>query len=522
MGAIRNFIDRVFPPEPVSQKKPVTAARGTKTKTSISTYDDKNITFRGEISTYDYDAILREKQKRIIELFELSDYFVDADPIFRGIVKGVYTPFSIANGYRLVGASEQTKQKYEEYYDRIHLKDKMRSIFYQYHKYGNVYIYLMEDGDIITLPVHKVKIANVMSNGEPVVMLNCKGLTDSMGAFGVGSEEKEYINDEELTVKLQGFPPEVAAAIQKGADWVQLNPENTFVLQDIKEDWMRYAVPMVASCLPALSKKNLIAQYDASILNRGISSFLHIKYGDTEGEAYADDATLDELNDLFRGAMTGGAVIATNQFVSAEFVQADTKFLFDNDRYKEVNTDILSAGGISGIIVSGQADDGSTFASAQVSMQTAAIRIRQAQDNFAEMMDKINARANGILPHSKKENLPKFTFPPIDLAGSKSFQEACFKLWSEGVLSNETMLQIHGFDMKQEVERRKTEQADGVEEILTVRDYKQDDILEDKDNPKAKMGRPTLDDTERNSDPSHSDTGRNPKPSRPEGSEPQE
>lgn len=28
-----------------------------------------------------------------------------------------------------------------EYYDRIHLRDRMRSIFYQYFKYGNVFCY---------------------------------------------------------------------------------------------------------------------------------------------------------------------------------------------------------------------------------------------------------------------------------------------------------------------------------------------------------------------------------------------
>ena len=65
-------------------------------------------------------------------------------------------------------------------------------------------------------------------------------------------------------------------------------------------------------------------------------------------------------------------------------IQPDTKEMFDDDKYRDVNAEILSAGGISGIIVSGRAEDGSNFASAQVSMQTAAIRIKQARDNFCE------------------------------------------------------------------------------------------------------------------------------------------
>lgn len=47
-------------------------------------------------------------------------------------------------------------------------RTNMRSIFYQYFKYGNVYCYLMEDGNLITLPVHLIRIANVMIGGEPV------------------------------------------------------------------------------------------------------------------------------------------------------------------------------------------------------------------------------------------------------------------------------------------------------------------------------------------------------------------
>ncbi|MBQ4436092.1 MAG: hypothetical protein II879_08370 [Clostridia bacterium] len=66
-------------------------------------------------------------------------------------------------------------------------------------------------------------------------------------------------------MRLEGFPPEVADALKKGSDWVQLNPENTFVLQDIKEDWARYAVPMVAACLSAFKRKALISQYESAL-----------------------------------------------------------------------------------------------------------------------------------------------------------------------------------------------------------------------------------------------------------------
>lgn len=121
----------------------------------------------------------------------------------------------------------------------------------------------MDDGNLITLPVHLVRIANVMVNGEPVIEYNCKSITDDISQQGTKAQ-KDFLDDEELKKRLEGFPPEVSSAINKGAEWVQLNPENTFVLQDIKEDWSRYAVPMVATALGALARKALISQYESA------------------------------------------------------------------------------------------------------------------------------------------------------------------------------------------------------------------------------------------------------------------
>lgn len=166
------------------------------TTPSTMTYSDKAITYSGDIASYDYDAILRDKQRNITRLYELADYFADSDPIFRGIIYGVYTPFALNGDFRLVGANEQVKAKYMEYYDRIHLRDRMRSIFYQYFKYANVYVYLMEDGNLITLPVHLVRIANVMIGGEPVLEFNCKSVRDDMKQQGVKAQ-KDFLEDED-------------------------------------------------------------------------------------------------------------------------------------------------------------------------------------------------------------------------------------------------------------------------------------------------------------------------------------
>lgn len=241
---------------------------------------------------------------------------------------------------------------------------------------------------------------------------------------------------------------------------------------------------------------------------------MHVTYGDPKSDIMPDITQLNAVNSLFRRAMTGSALATTNHLCKAEVVQPDLNEMFSDDKYRDVNAEILSAGGISGIIVSGRAEDGSNFASAQVSMQTAAMRIQQARDDFCELMNRVNERLNGkhgSITHSAPGNIPQFTFPPVDLTDSQRFQEVCRDLWQKGVVSTRTLLQTHGYDMDQEMERKKGEGP--------VTPPVENPAAQDASNRgEDKRGRPEMDDTERNSDPLKSQTGKQPKPSNPEGS----
>lgn len=486
-------------------------------KEYVSTYDNRNITFSGDLTDYDYDAILRDKQTNITSLFELSDYYVDKDPIYRGIIKGVYAPFSVSD-WKLIGASEQVKKKYEDYYKRIGLRDRMNTIFYQYYKYGNVYIYLMDDGSIVTLPVHKCRISNIMIDGEPVVEYNAQSITSDVFYQGA-TAAKPFVDDDELDEQLRGFPKEIAKAVKDGEQWVQLDPEKTLVMQDIKEDWMRYAVPLIAACLTSLSKKALIDQYETALLNMGINSFVHVRYGDDSGKLnlMPNRDELTAVNSIFKSAMTGGALAVTNSYAKAEVVQANTDELFRYDKFKEVNEELLAAGGISGIIVSGIAGEGATFATAQVSVNTADKRIELARKNFCELMNKINHRINGsAVSRNASAKIPEFTLLPVDLSGSSKFQKTCEELWKQGCVSTQTLLRVHGYDYDQELARKKDEIASGASDILsTDNGANAAGATQETD---GKVGRPELEVDERTSDPGNAITGKQPKPSNPEGS----
>lgn len=423
-----------------------------------------------------------------------------------------------------MGGDAKKRKQLEEYYQRIHLYDFMANWFLQFFKYENVYTYLKEDGSLFTLPVHLIRISGVAINGEPVLEYNCRSVRDDIYQMGVQAQ-KDFVDDEDTKIKFSSLPEEAIDGAMDGLEWVQLNPANTFVSQGLKEEWQRYAVPMIASCLIALSKKELISNYENALLSLGMRSFVHAKYGDPKNDILPDVNALNAVSRVFKSAMTGTALAVTNHLCDVEIIQPNTKDMFEYDKYKGVNADILSAGGISGIIVSGRSEDGSTFATAQVSMQTAAIRIKHARDNFCEMMNRVNQRLNGggggrAIPHAANDKVPRFVLPDVDLTGNKAFQDVCMKLYKEGVLSKETLLTSHGHDIKLEIERRKAEMSDGTDDVLSI-PLKNEAPEQKTQTDDAPQGRPTLDDSERNSDPAKSQTGRQPKGSNPEGSEAQ-
>ena len=88
------------------------------------------------------------------------------------------------------------------------------------------------------------------------------------------------------------------------------------------------------------------------------------------------------------------------------------------------------------------------------------------------------------------------------------------------------MLDAHGIDIDMEYERKKQEMDSGYDEVFVkpgTSMYGNTNQTPEQDaEEETKQGRPTLDDSERNSAPDNSDSGRLPKPSRPEGSEAQE
>ena len=493
----------------------IVGADKTSDPVSIETFNNSNFTFSGDLSTFDYVSILRDKQNNIQRFFQLADFFSDSDPIIHGLLHHVYVPFSTCSDWYLTGAKKKTYALFEEQYKRMRLREKIDSIFYEGWKYNNVCCYL-KDGILITLPIQKWRIGNTTFNGTPIVDYDCQSILNEIQMKSYSIKEN-FVKDSVVDHILDGYPEEIKEAVKRGSQYAQLNPDNTFVLQGTKEGWQRYAIPFIAAALRPLAKKELISSYEDAMLNIGKRSFVHVKYGESSKitDVLPDKEQMSAVRKIFLSAMSGTPLAVTNHLATAEAIQFDMDDLFQWDKYRGVNRDILSAGGISEVMVTGVSDDGSAFSAAQISSETAEARINAMRDEFCEMMNKINKRLLEFIPgtYNLKE-APEFHFQPLSIEGKKALRESALSLWEKGVISTDHMLKTHGYSIEVEKENREKEKKDGTDEALMPREVMTSNAMETNNS----VGRPEKDVTERTSDPESAIRGKQPKPSNPEGS----
>ena len=162
-----------------------------------NTFNDTGITYNGDITGYDYTRLQRDKQENIYDAYKLADFFLDSDEIYGGALKFVYLPFALTDGFYLTGGDPKVRAKYEEWFQRIGLEEKLESWFMQYFNFANVFFSLMEDGYLVTLPPVLSRVTNVKVNGNPLIEFNARAVKQDLKKQGQKALKK-FLDDEKL------------------------------------------------------------------------------------------------------------------------------------------------------------------------------------------------------------------------------------------------------------------------------------------------------------------------------------
>jgi hypothetical protein len=64
--------------------------------------------------------------------------------------------------------------------------------------------------------------------------------------------------------------------------------------------------------------------------------------------------------------------------------------------------------------------------------------------------------------------IPKFIFNPIDLKNDSGYKQEILSIYTQGLISKETAIEELGFDFDQELERKKEENKEKLDQIFTL------------------------------------------------------
>ncbi|MBU3186645.1 hypothetical protein [Clostridium estertheticum] len=427
-------------------------------KSTISTFEQKTFNTNGYLKGYDADKLLSNKQENMNRIFELCTYYYSSEPLLSNSVNNVLIPFSMS-GWKLQGANEPAKKKFMDYYDEIDLNCLIRDLFYDFYVYQNVFGY-KRDGWIDIFAPWRIRVSSISQNGNPVLEFCVTEMLNKR--YTIASES--FLDT--LALSYSGYPEEVIAGIHKGQCYIQLDPSKTFCIQSTKSRWEKFSTPIICEALRPLGKKQLISDFENSQLLNGTKSFLEVRVGSKEVNKTVNSTDLSAVEDIYKQALNGFPLSVVSWEVSSEWKNLDTKTLFDQNKYLTVNTEILSSIGISNAVVTGDGGSGS-YAQASINLSTLAKRIEDAQAKIAEYITKMNkelAAAWRIAPN----RIPKFVFTKLNLQSDKDFRDEVMKIYAQGLLSKETVLDTLDYCFEEEKAKKTKENTDGLDEIFKL------------------------------------------------------
>ena len=410
-------------------------------------------------------SILRDPQNwtNFKRLLQICDYYINYDSMCSGAIKNILIPFSQAS-YRLVGGNQKNRKFYQDWLELNNFEDIQKGLANDYHKYGQGYIYLYDDGTLQVLPPFRCYIESMLVDGEPVV------------AFEI-DRSREMSKTDMTTIERQyaGYPKEIIdAASSGGGQFAQLKLGNVFSVSGAKAYWEKYSLPIVTSALPWLVQKE---ELNATLINEMSDmqrSFLEVRVGDKETRPKPNMNEFRDVAKSYQSAVSGKgtnlAVVAWN--VNSEWKKVDTKETLKslNDAMSYVNWNILSALSMSPILAAGDAapnkSSSSSFSTTQAAVAIVNKRINSFLIDFEKMMNKIIKKI-AINNNLNIKSLPRLVFDRIDINNEGAISDELFSLYDKGLLSRKTLLEHTSLDFDQELELKQQELKDGYNNIFT-------------------------------------------------------
>lgn len=453
-----------------------------------STHFNENFNVDGTPDGIDLEGIFNAPQEHIEDIVGYSKYcYRKYGLIMRTI--NIMRDFG-ANGIKLVYPHKNQKAKnvIEEYRKQINERQFIRDAILELALTGNLACY--DRGKRIDIyPIHKIEVVPLIENNKQLIAYKIDLATFSLTSYG-----------EEYDKKIEGaYPDEINEARKNGKSLAVLKSEYAYFAKINSSRYESYGISVILPAFEDLAHKSLLKEAERATANDVIDRIMMIKVGDADNKP--SKALIDGYTELFNN-VKGSVRFTVPYYVDAKYVEPTTT-AFGNDKFLEVDKDILNTLGISLSLLRGS--DGSNYADGILNFTG----LRKTIDNIREPLIDI---LHGLY----RKELERNNLNP-DLAPIPSFEEVVIdkdakiqlmmELFTNAGLPYQVLYEEAGFDFDHIKLVRENENDENMDETFKLHSlpFSGNEMTEgDGNEPEDKGGAPKKNLSDRKSDKSQS------------------
>ena len=338
----------------------------------FSTYFEKNFNVDGSPTHVNLESIFNAPQDHINDIIGYSKYCYRKYGIIMRVINIIRDFGASEYEIQYKNKNEKIKNCIQEYNERIKLDNLLRDMIYELAMTGNLVCYDRDGKSVDIYPINMIEVVPLTKNGKQVLGFKTNEIQPMFNIYN------KQIND----LIESAYPDEVMEGIRKGSDiYTILNPDLSYFVKINSSRYERYGIPVILPAFEDLSHKNLLKEAEKATAVSIIDKLMCIQIGDADNTP--NDEMIDKYSELF-DSMTGSVRATVPYYVNISWVEPQTD-VFGEDKFIQVDTDILSTLGISLSLIRGEG--GGNYAEGMISFTGLTRTIETLQDAVAEIIN---------------------------------------------------------------------------------------------------------------------------------------
>lgn len=419
-------------------------------KDQYSTHFSKNFNVDGSPSSVALESIFNSPQDNIEEIVGYAKYCYRKYGIIMRVV----------NITRDFGCSElelsyptknkKIKQVIEKYNETIDMEQLIKDFIYEISLTGNLACYDRDGHRVDIYPINTIQPVPLIKNNKQLIAYKIPLNTYSTDTYG-----------DEIDKQIQGaYPDEIVKAIKEGKDKVILNPDNAYFAKINASQYEPYGLSIILPAFEDLAHKSLLKEAEKATANDIIDKIMLIKVGDADNKP--NRQLIDAYTKLLDG-LSGSVRLTVPYYVSAEYVEPETS-VFANEKFLEVDTDILNTLGISLSLIRGES--GGNYSEGIINFSGLVRTIQNIQKPIVKIINGLYAaelKRNGFKP----EDAPKVKFSEV-VIDKQAKLELVKELFNTAGLPYRVLYEEFGYDFDSLKLIREEENDENMDETFKI------------------------------------------------------